>query len=194
MKIFEESDRLNYDLSPDSVVMDIGAHEGWFTEQLNNKFHCKIHAFEPVKVFYDKLCDRFGVGENNKNIRTWPCAIGATSGRVEMGVKGDMTGAFCRQPNDCEFVDMLDIMEVMTLLNIGRASLAAINCEGGEYDLLERMLDTGIITRFDNISVQMHTVVPDYQARCDRIFERLKETHDHVYGAPFIWDGFTLRK
>lgn len=190
MKPFEESDRLNYDLSPDSVVMDIGVHEGWFTGELNNKFHCQIIGFEPVTRFYKKAVLKF---KDCPNIKIYEVALGAENRDIAMGVKGDLTGAFCKEPNNLEMVGMWDIAGFMAGQEKD-VSLACINCEGGEYDLLERMLDTGIITRFDNISVQMHTVVPDYEERMEMIFSWLDETHDHVYGAPFIWDGFTLRK
>lgn len=190
MKTFEESDRLNLPLTADSVVLDIGAHEGWFTGELVNRFGCWIHAFEPVHDFSSACAVRFS---NNPKVKIWPFALGDKTGVVDMGVKGDLTGAFCQDPNKKQFVSMLDVVEALALCSIGRIDYATINCEGGEYALLERMIETGIIKRIPHLSVQFHTVVPDYQARMERIIERLKETHDHVYGSPFVWDGFTLR-
>lgn len=191
MKVFDESDRLNHDFGLESVVLDIGAHEGWFTEQLWNKFRCYIYAFEPIKQFRSKCEARF-IG--NRKIVVFPYALGANDRSSSMGVKGDMTGEFCVDPNDRSGVQVVDVLRAINMLGLHEIQLATINCEGGEYEILERLIDTDAIKRFLNISVQFHTVVPDYQARMDRIIDRLNKTHDHVYGSPFIWDGFTLRQ
>lgn len=190
MKAFEESDRLAHDLNENSVVLDVGAHEGWFTEQLWHKFHCNIYAFEPVFRFRDKLLKRFS---GNRKVQIYATGLGAEYKKVRMGVKGDMTGAFCADANGFEDVIIEDVVGAINELELANIDLATINCEGGEYELLERLMDTGDIRRIRNLSVQMHTVVPDYQARCEALFKRLEVTHDHVYGAPFIWDGFKLR-
>jgi FkbM family methyltransferase len=190
MKPFEESDRLNLPLDADSVVLDIGAHEGWFTGEIWNKFGCRIHAFEPVGEFYSKLAKRF---PDNPKIRMWPFAVGDRTTIVEMGVKGDLTGVFCQDFNERRYVPMYDIAEAVDTCDIDHIDYVTINCEGGEYALLDRLIGTGMIKRIPYLSVQFHTVVPDYQARMERIIDRLKETHDHVYGSPFVWDGFTLR-
>lgn len=190
MKTFEESDRLNLPLTADSVVLDIGAHEGWFTGELWNKFGCNIYAFEPVARFRVKLEERF---RGNNKVVIFPSGLGAYTRSVSMGIKGDMTGSFCVEPNESERVLIEDVIRYIPPQGEDMVDLVTINCEGGEYEILGRLIDTGAIKKVRNISVQFHTVVPDYQARMERIIERLKETHDHVYGSPFIWDGFTLR-
>lgn len=190
MKTFEESDRLNLPLTADSVVLDIGAHRGWFSGELVNRFDCWIHAFEPVHDFSSVCAVRFA---DNPKVKIWPFALGDKTGDIEMGIKGDLTGAFCQEPNAKQSVSMFDVAEAMEFCSIDRIDYVTINCEGGEYTLLERMIETGIINRVPHLSVQFHTVVPACVPRMNRIIERLKETHDHVYGSPFVWDGFTLR-
>ena len=48
--------RYEYDLSPDDVVIDIGAHEGEFSQQIYDKFKCKVIAIEPTG-YIDKFKD-----------------------------------------------------------------------------------------------------------------------------------------
>lgn len=191
MKPFEESDRLNHDFGPEDVILDIGAHEGWFTEQLWNKFQCYIYAFEPIAAFREKLEARF---KDNRKVVIFPYAIGATDRFTSFGVKGDMTGEFCLLPNQHEKVEVVSALRAMNMLGLHEIVLASVNCEGGEYDIIDLLLETGAIKRIRNLSVQFHTVVPDYQARMERIVDHLKQTHDHVYGSPFVWDGFKLRE
>jgi FkbM family methyltransferase len=190
MKPFSESDRLNLPLTSESVVLDIGCHEGWFASELVIRFDCTIHAYEPIRRFFDAAAKRF---TGNPKIHMWNFALGAEDGFVEMGVKGDLTGAFCREPNEQQRVYMRDIVGVIDNLELAEIDLATINCEGGEYAILERLIDSGVIRKIRNVSVQFHAVVPYYQARMERIVGLLKETHDHVYGSPFVWDGFKLR-
>ncbi len=190
MKDFQESDRLNYDLSADSIIVEVGGFEGWFAGELWNKFGARMYVYEPVLRFREKCEARF---KENDKISILPYALGGSDGVAPVGIKGDMTGVFCGT-EETEDVNVLDAHDALLSITPNGVDLLCLNCEGSEYTILERLLDTGFISRIRNISVQFHTVVPDYQQRMERIIERLKETHDHVYGSPFIWDGFTLKK
>lgn len=189
MKPFAEHMRFdNLPLTADSVVMDVGAHTGWATNEYWHRYKCNIHAFEPCERFRKELSHRFA---DNPKVRIYQYALGDKDGVIQMGVKGDQTGAFCKDPNDYEVMAVKDIVPVMD--GIGVVDVFTCNAEGGEYVILERLLDAGMISLLRHISVQMHTVVPNYEARCAAIFKRLERTHEHVYGSPFVWDGFTLR-
>jgi FkbM family methyltransferase len=189
MKPFDERYRFDLPLNENSVVLDIGSHEGWFAGEIWHRYKCNIHAFEPCERFRQQLSLRF---VKEPKVRIYQYALGAKDDSIRLGVKGDMTGAFCTDPNDYEVVQIKDVVPVLD--GIGEVDVVSMNCEGGEYAILERLLDAGMIRLIKHLSVQTHTVVPNYEARCAAIFKRLKKTHDHVYGSPFVWDGFTLRQ
>lgn len=69
-------------------------------------------------------------------------------------------------------------------------ALMKINIEGGEYELLEHMLDTGLVSRVCNFQVQFHDFVPDAYPRMLAIQERLRATHELTYYFPFIWENW----
>lgn len=191
MKLFSEACKFDYPLTPDSVVMDVGAHIGNFTGIIHERYGCTVHAFEPVPDFYNRCVAHF---HDNPKIRLWPLGLGAKDGAVKIGVKGEMSGEYCSDPNSTEQVPIRDVADFIISHEISRIGLMSINCEGAEYAILERLLDAGLIDRFDAISVQFHTTAPDYQHRYDTIRAKLFHTHQLDYDAPFCWSGFSIRR
>jgi hypothetical protein len=59
--------------------------------------------------------------------------------------------------------------------------LPKVNIEGGEYELLERLIDTGLIGRIENLQIQLHDVAPDSARRMKRNHAGLKNTHAPVH-------------
>ena len=52
--------------------------------------------------------------------------------------------------------EVRSISEVVSELHIERIDLIKINIEGGEYDLLPAIIDSGLIKRIKYIQVQFH--------------------------------------
>ena len=46
--------RINYDLTEDSVIMDLGGYRGDWTNLMINKYNCTSHIFEPVKSLVNR--------------------------------------------------------------------------------------------------------------------------------------------
>ena len=74
--------------------------------------------------------------------------------------------------------------------NISKVDLIKINVEGGEYSLLERMIDKQIIENFKNIQVQFHKFFPNSAQRRNAIRNALSKTHFITYDYPFIWENW----
>jgi hypothetical protein len=70
--------------------------------------------------------------------------------------------------------------------------LMKINIEGGEYDLLERLIETNMISRIKNIQVQFHDVAPDSLSRMLAIQTSLLKTHSNIFNYKFVWDSYEL--
>ena len=65
-----------------------------------------------------------------------------------------------------------------------------INIEGGEYELLDRLLDTGLINIIDNLQVQFHDHVDGAIGRMQRIQSRLGTKFNLTYQVPFVWENW----
>jgi FkbM family methyltransferase len=191
MKPFSENLRYDLPLTADSVVMDCGSYEGNFANLVHQKFGCRVEAFEPVTEFYGKIVNRFS---GNPKIRVWPFGLGDSCRQEFIGVKGDQSGVFCTSPNYRQPIEIRDVVHmIQNVLQIPVVSLLKLNCEGMEYQILQRLLDTDMIEYIDNLSVQFHALHNDSEARMNALIEAIGESHELTYHTPFIWTGFKLR-
>lgn len=77
--------------------------------------------------------------------------------------------------------------------NIKTIDLMKINIEGGEYALLEHLIEAGHIKEIKNIQIQFHDFVPDADKRMCKIQSGLEETHFLTYQYRFVWENWRLR-
>jgi FkbM family methyltransferase len=195
MKPFTESDRYDYpELCRQSIVFDCGGYEGRFARSIFEKYGCAVHVFEPCPEFAVKC--RANLKGLPDNVCLHAHGIGGVRRMVEMRVKGDMTGPWAE---GAPFVaELRGIGEMLRFhgLEGGKIDLLKLNIEGGEFEVLEEMLfeygqeHLGI----DNIQVQFHTVVPDWQERYNTIRAKLLESHRLTYDAPWCWENYKLRR
>jgi len=69
-------------------------------------------------------------------------------------------------------------------------NLIKINIEGGEYELLEKMIISNLIKRFDNIQIQFHRFIANAFTKRRLIQKGLSKTHYLTYNYPFIWENW----
>lgn len=189
MKRFEERDRYEYPLGKDSHVMDVGAHKGAFASVISDKYKCHIHCFEPIESFYGHLVSRFA---KNETVSVFNWGLGGSTRDEAFTVKGDMTGKWADQ-GEAEKVEIRGIGGIFPR-HCNWCDLLKINIEGGEYELLEAILDLGLIRYFGNIQVQFHSIMQlNPIERRDSIRARLAQTHEEMYCENFIWEGWRLR-
>lgn len=186
MKPFTEEARYEYDLTPDSVVLDCGGYEGTFTDRISDRYHCTVHVLEPVRRFYDNIVKRVG-GRSRVFVHPW--GIGERTCEAKFSIKGDMTGEYANNP-ETETVFLKDVQDIFTALGLGRVNLLKLNIEGGEFTAVEQLIATGLIDRVDNLQVQWHPVVHDYQARFDALQAALAKTHELTFDAQWVWQNW----
>ena len=183
---FQESLRYEYPLNPESFVIDIGAHTGVFSAQIYERYKCYIHAYEPIREFYDAANER--LKPFRPKVKLFHAGVGPSDAAIQFGVKGDMTGAYT-DGNRVETVNLWNISYILPF----PVSLLKINIEGAEYDLLDAILDRGLHERMDNIQVQFHGNIPNARERWKAINERLTQTHELTYYFPFCWENYARR-
>ncbi len=186
MKPFTESMRYEYPLTPDSLVIDLGCHMGTFSKIISEKYACRIFAFEPMDKFYDWSVTML-TGRPNVEVLKW--GAGATNRKDCFGIKGDSSGAFA---DGCEKqeVHILRFSDFIKQHELKNVDLIKINIEGGEFELLEHIIEMGLVSLFANIQVQFHKVVPDFEKRHAAIREALLQTHQLTYDAPWCWENY----
>jgi len=177
MKPFTEELRYEYPLKPDDLVVDVGGYEGKFANEIRRRYDCRVSCFEPV--FYEQLRKTI-----DSEVLLFPFGLGNSERNETFYVKGDMTGGWA--DGDPVYVKIANINTVITY----PVALLKLNCEGGEYEILEAILDDGDPLLYDNIQVQFHNIFPDSEARWQKIRERLLVTHELTYDAPWCWENY----
>lgn len=181
--MFTEDLRYIYPLRSDAVVMDVGAHKLKFASEILDWHGCKVLAFEPVSAFRSEWPDQ------NGGIVYFPFGIGGKDETAVFKIKGDMTGKFS-DSEVSEEVEIRSMKRVLSDLGLKRVNLLKVNIEGGEFELLEHILQEGLTHIFDDIQVQFHQVVEDPEVRHWQIQQGLLKTHQLTYNYPWCWENY----
>ena len=179
----DEHLRMDYPLTKQSLVYDVGGYKGEWAVPLLAKYDCKIKMFEPVKRFVDGLEKMFA---GNDAVAIFPFGLGGENRTDTIGVDWEASSVF--KPG--ENTEKIKISDVSKVMGKDQVDLIKINIEGGEYELLNRLADTGQIKQIKNIQVQFHDFVPDAQRKRKKLQARLQQTHHLTYCYPFVWENW----
>ncbi len=176
-------------LTNESIVFEVGMYKGLWTAEISKRYNPIIYTFEPVKRFYTEGVNKFS---GNSKIRMFNFGLGSYTRDENFGVSNDASGLFC-QNSDREKISIKSIFEFLEENNINHIDLAQINCEGGEYEILECLIGTSIITKFKNLQIQFHNVIQDSEERVNKIHLDLSKTHDLIYCYNFVFELWRIK-
>lgn len=182
--------RLNYRLDSNSLVFDVGGYKGEWSEEIIKKYDCHIFIFEPVPEYYEIIRQKF---ENNHKIHAFNLALGSSDKRSKIGILKDSSSAYKISDDQIEICSA-DIVDFLNKNNINKIDLMKINIEGGEYELLEHLINNNLINRIQNIQVQFHDFLPNAKQRMNLIQKNLEMTHHLTYCYPFVWESWEINK
>jgi FkbM family methyltransferase len=181
-----EAKRYEYKLAESSFVIDLGGYKGEWTAEIHRRYGSNILIFEPVKSFFDGIEKRF---EDNEMINAANVAIGNERRTEIIHLNQDATSMFVE--GEVEEIKILDVYETFKINEIESVDLMKINIEGGEYELLERMIETNMLGIVDNYQIQFHDFIPNCTQRRNAIREELKKTHKCDWCYEFVWESWS---
>lgn len=181
--------RLYYDLSAESVVLDLGGFEGQWAADIFSMYCCNIYVFELFDEYAKSISERFS---KNYKIKVFPFGISTKDENSVISVAGESTSIY-REGAIKKNVQFKNIKTFLEHNNIKQIDLIKINIEGGEYDLLEYILDEGISANIKNFQIQFHDIFPESKSRMEKIQERLSKTHKLTYQYYFVWENWELK-
>jgi len=184
MKEFTEKERYNYDLNENSFVIDAGAYHGHFSKRIWDKYRCHIIALEPSESFFTTSLETLrGTG-----VYLLKCGVSGHTESVKFGIANDSTGRF-KDSEQTESVSLIDVSSLVFGVRV--VDLLKLNIEGGEYAVILRLFETGLIRRIMNLQVQFHECVENSGKLVESISEELSKTHHLTFNAgPFIWQNW----
>jgi len=177
--------RLDYRINISDIVLDCGAYRGDWSRKIYDRHRCRIIAFEPVVEYYTiAIKELSGIGAYIYN-----AGIGPVTTNCTIAINGDASSTIA-QGGRQEEIHIISIDDVIREHSLSQIRLMKLNIEGAEYDLLDHILDTGIIKSIADLQIQFHQFVPDAEMRRNTIRERLKQTHYLTYDYEFVWENW----
>ena len=172
-----------YDLNSNSIIFDVGGFDGEFTDKILLEFDCSSFIFEPHPFYYQKLKDKY---KSNNNVKVFNYGLGGSTESLYLtdnGAGSEVT----KEQTDIKIL-IKDITEVIKDFDIEKIDLLKLNIEGSEYDLLEKLLKSRLISTINKIQIQFHENINDADLRRDRIRRDLNTTHKEVWSYYMVWE------
>ncbi len=186
---FKEEMRYDFPLGIESVVIEAGSYQGLWADQMARRYRCRIYTFEPIPDFHRIAEERLRI---HSKVVLSNVGLASTSREETWHIKGEMTGAFNGEGPE-QKVMLINFLAWMDILDFPRViDLLAINCEGGEFELLEAVIVSGAAHRFRFIMVQFHGVGPTPDERKRGIRESLSKTHKLRFFDETHWECWEL--
>lgn len=178
--------RLDYALNANAVVFDLGGYEGEWAADIFCRYGCTLHIFEPYSVYCNNIKNRFAF---NSKVFVHELGLAAVTSESTLSIDDNSSSMF-KAGDSSVGIQLLAANEFFAQHAISEIQLMKVNIEGGEYDLLDHLLDTGEINKIINLQVQFHDFVPGAAHRMKKIQQRLSETHEPTYQFEFVWENW----
>lgn len=187
---FTEELRYEYPLTPDSLVIDCGGYEGRFAAEIARRYCCNVEVYEPIPEFFSKCYENLHKFPKVNVYDLGICGAGAASQFARFKIKGDSTGHFADDGEDQEVtLKRADLI----IMRHDKVDLLKLNIEGGEFEVLEYLTNTGLIMLIKNIQVQWHDVVENSEQRRQAIIGQLSKTHELSWDFGWTWQNWRLK-
>ena len=185
----DKTHRLNYDLNADSIVFDLGGYEGEWAGDIFCMYGCTVYIFEPYETYYENIKSKF---LHNKKISVFQFGLSKNSQTSKLAIANNSSSIFKESEKSID-IKLVSANQFFNQHPIDIIHVMKINIEGGEYDLLEHLIETGDIKKIKNIQVQFHDFVPDAESRMKAIQDNLGKTHELTYQYEFVWENWKLK-
>lgn len=170
--------RYEYDLKPESIVIDLGAYKGEWATEMYNRYMCNSIVVEPTEYIRDF---RHGIIINK--------AAGTHNGKMSFGGRAYYSSVFEPGDHEYECIDINTVIERYPVID-----LLKVNIEGAEYDVLNHIIGAGLHKRIKNIQVQFHQIAGlPFERWYKEVSDKLKETHLLTWLYPYCWENWQLK-
>lgn len=182
--------RLNYLLTQESVIFDLGGYHGDFAAAINEKYGCKVYVFEPVPEFYQKCVNRF---QGNQQIICLNYGLSSVDSWLDIGLAENASSfASPHVKGATQQVQVRSVVECIREFDINQIDLMKINIEGGEFDVVPAIIESGDISKVKYLQIQFHNFVDDATKKRLVIRTQLALTHMEMWNYEFVWESWKL--
>lgn len=184
--------RLSYPMSANSVVFDLGGYKGDFAARIFDLYACNVYVFEPVPIFYNTCEERFS---ENDQIRCFNFGLSKENGLLNITVDDDASSFSVHSHNNASIKAQLNsVAEFIANNNINTIDLMKINIEGGEFDVIPALIESGDISKVKYLQVQFHNFIENSAEKRQEIRDMLMNTHNEMWNYEFVWESWELKE
>ena len=173
-------------VNSEDLVIDGGGYVGEWTDAVLCRYGCRMLVFEALPSYASALMDRY---RRNARVEIQPVALASRYEESKMAIDGESSSLFvARTSREAERVQLIDFADFVVERNLLDVSCMMLNIEGAEYEVLERLMQAGLLQRFRCLLIQFHRVAPDADVRRRAIQSELSRSHKKVFDFPFVWE------
>lgn len=178
----DNTHRINYPfLDNNSIVVDVGARHGSWSDQIRLRYSPFIFCFEIIPEFCNEL--------KNKGYTVFQNAIYDKNSIIKIGIE-EGEGSIYHE-NDLFEVESIEANRIFEMIGKDKIDLLKINVEGAEYSILNNLIESGKIKNVKNIQVQFH-LIENHENEYGKISEKLEKTHKVTWRYPFVWENWEI--
>ena len=181
---------LNYDLNENSLVFDVGGYKGQGASDLFSMYLPTIYIFEPRAEYAQAIEKRF---KKNNKIKVFNFGLSNKKSDNYIYFNDDGSTLFLKNSQK-EKVKMESISDFIKNNNINKIDLLKLNIEGGEYEVLDDLINLGLLNIITNLQIQFHNFLPNAKKRMFEIQNKLGKTHHITYQYEFVMENWQLNK
>jgi FkbM family methyltransferase len=171
-------------LSSGSYLVDGGGYRGEWARELLWRYGCRCAIFEAIPEFASALSHDFA---GNDRVEVLSGALVGQDGTVSMMVDADASRAVGSSGPGLQ-VKGTSLSSFLDSRALARVDCLKLNIEGAEFEVLEDLLHSGLMSRIGVLLVQFHRLGPDSDGRRASIRQRLTDTHREVFCFPWVWE------
>lgn len=168
-----------------SLVIDGGGYKGEWSTEVIARYGCRSWIFEPVPEFFE-ICQAYF--KNNDMVEVHMVGLSRVDQRKTFHYLDNGTSEYGGN-NDAQIIvaDVIDVSKIFANPDT-RVACFKLNIEGGEYEVLERLLETNNIIFCDSLIIQFHCQPEGYEIRYKNIVAALRETHKCIWCYDMVWE------
>lgn len=183
--------RVTYPFNENSLIVDIGGFTGDWAMRMYCLYSCFIDIYEPHPVLAAQSIRNF---MKNDKVTTYP--FGLDNKTAMMTLYGDNMNASLHK-NEFGNEIQVPIKRTLDLFNEKYKNktidLIKINAEGAEYNILMDLLENYDMTTINNIQIEFHKVIPDYDIQRNIISKLLSKTHKRSWNYDYVFENWELK-
>jgi len=161
-------------------IIEVGGYVGEYVEQLSRRYpKSKIEVYEPLPRYFRAIKERF---KDNPLIISHCAGVGVASSKIHIVDAAE--GSYTVKGGTIPVVDVVSV--------VGKGcELLNLNCEGDEYAILRRLIDTGAVRKVRVFQIDWHWTSDDWKEKRRRLRTELSKTHKMTWRWPYVRELWT---